>query len=306
MKSAVITGATSKLGVATVMELVSHGVKIYALVHRGSKSVARLPKSPLVEVVECDLSEMKNYVPCESQRADVFYHFAWGSTNKTVRDDPLPQLENLNYEMDAVFLARRFGCKKFVGAGSQAEYGVVHDIITEETKCDPVTSYGVAKFAAGKLTQKLCRQFDINCIWPRIFSVYGPGEHENTLIAYAIKCAMAGEVAKFSAATNAWDYLYVDDFAKYMYAFGQNPIKSGVYNIASGDSRLLKDFISVLAEVIENKIGKKLCYKLSTEELGENVPNLNCSVEKLHSTVTLDEFVSFEDGIAAVIDCDHL
>ena len=33
------------------------------------------------------------------------------------------QLQNIQYTLDAVRLAKRLGCKVFVGAGSQAEYG---------------------------------------------------------------------------------------------------------------------------------------------------------------------------------------
>lgn len=301
MISAVVTGATSKLGVSLVNELLSHNVVVYAFVHKGSRNISRLPVSDSVKIVECNLDEMKNFIPSTDQKADVFYHFAWGSTDKTIRDNPIPQLENLNHDIDAVNLAHRFGCRKFIGAGSQAEYGVVRDLITEETRCEPITSYGIAKYAAGKLSMKLCNQLGMTCVWPRIFSVYGPGEHENTLLAYAVSCAKNREKAKFSAAVNDWNYLYVDDFAKYMYALGDKDSASGVYNIASEDTRPLKDFISELATVIEKETGNKLDYELSSEPLGNSVPWLNCSVEKLLSAIAIEPKVPFSEGISKIL-----
>ena len=37
------------------------------------------------------------------------------------------QNKNVEYTLDAVYLAKRFGCDTFIGAGSQAEYGIVNE-----------------------------------------------------------------------------------------------------------------------------------------------------------------------------------
>ena len=301
MTSAVITGATSTLGLATLEELVSHNVMVYALVRKDSPKISRIPKSSLVTLIECDLSQMKDFVPLENQKAEVFYHFAWGSTDKNIRDNPLPQLENMQHEIDAVNLAFRFGCKKFIGAGSQAEYGVIRELITEESRVDPVTSYGVAKYASGKLTGKLCGQLGLTCIWPRIFSVFGEGETPNTMLSYAIRCALSGQKAKFSAATNDWDYLYKTDLARWFYAFGSEEIPSGVYNIASGKSRVLKDYIIELAKVVEEETGKKLDYEFSSDPIGPFVPYLKCDISKVVKATGIEPKIPFAEGIKKLL-----
>ena len=47
------------------------------------------------------------------------------------------QEPNIQYTMDAVCLAKRLGCKLFVGAGSQAEYGRVDGKIGSNTPVNP-------------------------------------------------------------------------------------------------------------------------------------------------------------------------
>lgn len=301
MNAAVITGATSTLGVATIKELLSHNVKVYALVRGNSPKLANIPKSSMIELIDCDLQSMKDFMPSTGQKADAFYHFAWGSTDKTIRDNPLPQLDNLRYEIDAVNLADRFGCKIFVGAGSQAEYGVTQELITEETRVDPVTSYGVAKYAGGKLTRKLCAQLGMNCIWPRIFSVFGEGESLNTMLSYAIKCTLTGEKACFSAATNDWDYLYKSDLARWFYLLAEKDCPAGVYNIASGKNRMLKEYILELATVIQQETGKRLEYEFSSDPLSGFTPYLRCDVSKVISVTGYEPEVSFAEGIKKLI-----
>lgn len=53
----------------------------------------------------------------------MMFHFGWMGTTGAARNDMDLQCRNIAYTIDAVRLAQRFGCKTFIGAGSQAEYG---------------------------------------------------------------------------------------------------------------------------------------------------------------------------------------
>ena len=143
-----ITGATSMLGVATIKNCILKNISVLAFVRKGSSKIERLPSSPLVKIVECDLAQMKDF-DVDKLSADVFIHFGWAFTDKTGRNDVSKQLENVQYTIDAVHLAKRLGCRKFVGAGSQAEYGTPNIILKADTPVNPLVPYGVAKYAAG-------------------------------------------------------------------------------------------------------------------------------------------------------------
>lgn len=236
------------IGIALINECIKNNVEVLAIVRRQSTHLCRLPESDLVKIFECNLNELHTITDVK-KKYDVFYHFAWDHTSKENRDNPILQEYNIKYTLDAVMLAKRLGCHKFIGAGSQAEYGRVDSIITPDTDVKPVISYGIAKYAAGELSGKLCRQQGMIHIWGRVFSVYGRYDNEGTMLVYAIDQFLKGETAKFSSATQLWDYLHEDDAGKIFYLIGQCIENDQVYCIASGRSKPLKDFILELKDI---------------------------------------------------------
>ena len=123
MKKIVVTGATSMIGIALIEECIKKNIEVLAIVRKKSKNINRLPVSKNIHILECDLEDLCN-MQVNNKGYDVFYHLAWTNTIKNERCDPQKQLENIKYTVDAVELAYRMGCTKFIGAGSQAEYGI--------------------------------------------------------------------------------------------------------------------------------------------------------------------------------------
>ncbi len=247
MKRVIVTGATSMIGVALIEECIRNNTEVLAITRRQSAHLGRLPQSSLIELCECNLDELETVV-VPDKKYDVLYHLAWDHTSKENRDNPMLQERNIKYTLDAVELAGHLGCRKFVGAGSQAEYGKVDHVITPNTEVSPLIAYGMAKYAAGKLSMKLCAQLGISCIWTRIFSVYGRYDNAGTMLVYAIDQFLKKEPARFSAATQMWDYLHESDAGKMLYLLGERAQESKVYCLANGNSQPLRNFIMTVAD----------------------------------------------------------
>ena len=293
MKRIMMTGATGMLGGALIEECLANGTEVVALVRKDSPKISRLPRSPLVTLLEADLAEL-NGVAAEKP-CDVFYHFAWGGTSKETRDDPQTHLDNIQYTLDAVALAQRAGCRAFVGAGSQAEYGVYKGKLTPDTRVDPTSSYGIAKYAAGKLSRKLCDGFGMRHIWTRIFSVYGEHDSEQTMIKYALRQFGAGKTARFSAATHMWNYLYEKDAGKIFYLLGEKDVPSGVYCVASDDTRPLKEFILEMKDICGN--GAKCEFAPPSEA---PAVSLDPDITSLVNAIGWRPQTSFREGIRKI------
>lgn len=168
-----LTGATSMIGISLIKKCILEHVYVLALIRKDSKRKDNIPKSKYIEIVECNLNNLELFEIKNNDEYDVFYHLAWEGTNKAEEiNSCLIQNNNINNSLNAVKLARKLKCKRFIGIGSQAEYGRKdHRIKEEET--NPEIAYGKAKLEAYKRTKLLASKYGIDHIWCRIFSVYG-------------------------------------------------------------------------------------------------------------------------------------
>lgn len=294
MKGIIVTGATSMIGVALIKEAIDAGINVYAIMRPNTTRKERLPKSELIHIIYSDLDGLKDIeIP---EECDALYHFAWAGANKEQRDNPLLNEKNIQYTLDAVELAHRSGCRKFIGAGSQAEYGPVNGKIDENTRFSPVLSYGISKYAAGKLSKELCDKYGMICVWGRIFSVYGKWDNKNTLLDYAISLFNKGEKAKFSSGKQKWNYLFEEDAGKMFLAMGDKVEESCELIVASDETRPLREFIEILAD-------KMNCRELCefAEKDGGSVFGIDPDIERTKETVGITSFVPFEEGIKKMI-----
>lgn len=295
LKKIVITGATSMLGTALTEIAVREGIEVYAVVRPSTKRGDRIISSPLVHAVS---GSLENLAEIEGLPADcdVFYHFAWAGTGREERDEPLIHEKNIRYTLEAVELAGKAGCRRFVGAGSQAEYGPVDGVVDEGTGHSPVTSYGIAKYAAGILSRKLCERKGIDHIWGRVCSVYGPHDNEGTMLEHAISCFGKGETARFSSATQSWNYLYESDAGEMFHALGRESVPSGTWLVAHPESRPLREYIDILMRVYGSGA------KAEFAPLGsERAPGLDVDAEKTMRAIGYRPKISFEEGIRRMI-----
>ena len=243
---AVITGATGAVGMALIRELSAIGAEILVLCRSGSARSQRIPDTDNVRKLDCSLDKMSELELDE--KYDAFFHLAWEGTTGESRNDMYLQNRNVKHTLDAVALASRLGCKVFVGAGSQAEYGRVEGDLNAKTPAFPENGYGMAKLCAGQMSRVMCAQLGIRHIWTRILSVYGEYDGENSLISFAIGKALAGERASFTAGEQVWDYLYSGDAAKAMIALAERGRDGGIYCLGSGKKRLLREYLEVLRD----------------------------------------------------------
>lgn len=298
MKKIVITGATSMIGVAVIKEAIKHDVEVLAIVRRNSTRISRLPKSDKVKIYECNLDEIAD--ANINGNYDVFYHFAWSNTEKTYRDNPILQENNIKYTLDAVKLAHDLGCCKFIGAGSQAEYGKIVGIITEDTSVNPIMSYGIAKYCAGLLSKKLCNKYGITHIWGRIFSVYGINDNDGTMLSYAIRSFINGKVAKFSSGTQIWNYLFEDDVGKIFYLLGRCVNNDKILCIANKESKRLKEYIEEIINCCKSEYNLEPKY-IFDKSLDKDAINLNVCIDNLLQEINYTPEIEFRKGIKIMI-----
>lgn len=294
MKRAIVTGATGAIGTALVKELIENNIEVLILLNPGSVRKNNVIDSPLVSVLECGMDDYAG-IKNETQKGyDVFYHFAWAGTNGSGRNDMYLQNENIKYALDAVNLAKRFGCVKFVGAGSQAEYGRVDGILKSDTPTMPEMGYGYAKLCAGQMTREYAHQLGIEHVWVRVLSVYGPCDGKQSLVMSVIDKLKAGETPLCTKGEQIWDYLFSGDAANAFRLIGEKGIDGKVYVLGSGNARPLRKYI----EEIQCEVNPECEIRLGAIPYAEKqVMYLCADISELEKDTGWKAQTSFVEGI---------
>lgn len=249
MKRAIITGATGSIGTALINELIEKGIEVLVFCREGSVRNNNIPKSDLVTLKYCALNNLKTVKNDTGKTYDVFYHFAWAGTTGAERNDMFLQNKNVEHSLDAVSAAKEFGCHTFIGAGSQAEYGRVNDVLKPDTPAFPENGYGMAKLCAGQMTREYAHMLGMRHIWVRILSVYGK-QTTTDLISYAIKSLKDKLPVNCTKGEQIWDYLYSKDAATAFIAVAEKGIDGKIYPLGSGEGKQLREYIQEIRSII--------------------------------------------------------
>lgn len=298
MKRAIVTGATGAVGMALIAELVENNIEVLVLTRRESKRNGVLPKHKLVRVLFCALSELSGLNNDTGMEYDVFFHLAWEGTFGSERNDMYLQNMNVRYALDAVGAAKRFGCKRFIGIGSQAEYGAANETLTPYTPTFPNMGYGYAKLCAGQMSREYAKTLGISHIWVRILSVYGPYDRGDSMVMSTIDKLRKGIVPQFTEGTQMWDYLYSADAARALRLIAEKGVDKKVYVLGSGNARPLSYYIETIRSIAAPQ-GRILLGALSYGE--GQVMYLRADISELKEDTGFEPIWEFEDGIRAII-----
>lgn len=299
MENVIITGPTGAIGMALMQLLINRNIRVTAICHRGSKKIDRIPFSKKIKIVECNLDEIKSLENVLEPNYDIFYHLAWDCTTGDSRNDIDAQVKNIQYTIDAVEVAAKLGCRKFIGAGSQAEYGRYEGMLNADVPTFPENGYGSAKLCAGQMSRIRCRQLGMEHIWTRILSVYGPYDGEKTMVMSLIRQLLNGQRPKCTKGEQIWDYIYSKDAANALYLLAERGIDGKIYCIGSGKGIPLAEYM----RMIRDSINPKLEIGIGDIPYGnKQVMYLWADISELKHDVGFEPVYSFEKGIKETIE----
>lgn len=242
MKKAIVSGANGFIGAAVVKELLSHKYEVYALARENHH--AQVPIDEEVHVIPFSLENieaLEETIPAGKYEA--FYHFAWNGSAGTARADTALQLQNVQWTVDCLKMAKKLGCKRFIPAGSIMEHETIAAAYTQGNNPGLGYIYGGGKVAAHIMCMSAAVKEGIDLVWPKITNAYGPGERSTRLVNSAIRKCIAGEEPQFTAGTQHYDFVYVDDVARAFRLIGENGRPFHHYLIGSHKAKSLKVFL---------------------------------------------------------------
>lgn len=242
-KIAIITGVTSFLGRSTAKRLLASGFIVYGIVRPSSTRMKGLRAINGLRLIKLDfdklsISDFSKVAPIDAMGHDItLIHFAWGATLD--RDNFIAQTSNVEYSKKVLAFAKIVKAKRFIFAGSQAEMS--H------------SAYGVAKKEFADVATKILSDSRVDFIHMRIFSIYGKEDRETSLLKSLVKSIEKNVDIELSSCEYMWNFLYIDDFTEMIRRMIVKNVKTGTYDMASDDTRLLKDYVVETHKVLKGK-----------------------------------------------------
>lgn len=179
---------------------------------------------------------------------------------------------------------------------------------TEETEQEKAkeTEQKAEQKAEQKTEQKAEHENPMKFLDLRIFSVYGVGDHETTLVHTLVQAVLAGRSMDLSPCSQMWNFMEARDLARAIAFLMEGGFGSGTYDLCSQDSRPLKDYVLEIESLgkafLEKKEGKTLSTSSTLLRFGERASNaegpvdLNPSIKDLYDR-GFQEKISFQQGI---------
>jgi UDP-glucose 4-epimerase len=249
MKKVIVSGANGFVGSALTRELVVNNITVIALDMQGCSG--NLPNSPLVTFIPMsldDLSSMKASI--RPGDYDTFFHFAWAGSAGSARADTALQLKNAQWTVDCLRLAKELGCKRFVCAGSIMEHETIAAAFSAGNKPGLGYIYGSGKLVAHTMCKSVAADIGIDLVWAQITNAYGAGERSPRFVNTTLRKIIHGEPLQFTAGTQNYDFVYIDDVARAFHLIGKNGKPFCEYIIGSSNAKPLRKFVLEMKSAI--------------------------------------------------------
>ncbi len=196
--------------------------------------------------------------------------------------------------------AKTSGLRRLVYASSSSVYGDTQDLPMRETSaCWPVSPYGVTKLAAEHLCGLYHRNFGVDTVSLRYFTVYGPRQRPDMAFHRFIKALLTGgEIRLFGDGEQSRDFTFVADIVEATIAAATAPdAAGGVFNLGGGARVSVNQVIAWLEEIIGQKARVK-----RLEVAKGDVRDTHADTSRARAALGFDPRYDLKKGLAAEVE----
>ncbi len=296
-KYILITGITGFLG-SHIAENLFNNYSVIGLKRKNS-NIWRC-KEFEDKVIWIDIDGEKNYVnELNNYLIDTIIHGAWVGVQSNERDDWSLQAKNIHLLIELLKIVQTRHIRRFIFLGSQAEYGNINGVVTEDQHCESLNAYGSVKLACLEILKTFSKNNNISWIWLRIFSLFGEKEDINWLIPSLINKIKTESEMDFTFGEQKYTYLYVKDFALIVDKILTLEIQSGIYNVSSDIALSIRS----LVEEIRDRINPNFKLNFGALEYRKNQSmHIEGSIEKIKVQIGEFEFTNFNIALNNTIE----
>ena len=194
--------------------------------------------------------------------------------------------------------------KHLIFASTSSVYGENFNFPLKENEdtSKPLSFYAATKKSNEVLAYSYSSIFKLHCTALRFFTVYGPyGRPDMALFKFTKNILENKKIELYNNGNHERDFTYIDDIVEGIYSIIRKPNKNkipfNVFNIGNGNSRKLKDYLSL----IEKKLGKKAKIKKLPLQKGD-IKKTHSDIKLLKDTSGYKPKIAIEEGVNSFIE----
>lgn len=256
MIKVLITGANGYIGRHVVKELLDNGADVIAC-DLATDDVDKRAKCMCFNLFS--LPEGNIYEQLGSP--DICLHMAW--RNGFFHNAPT-QIGDLSAHYNFLTAMIDGGLKHLAVMGTMHEVGYWEGAIDENTPCNPISMYGIAKDALRRSMMLYTNQKGCILQWLRCYYILGDDRKNNSIFSKLLKAADEGKKTfPFTTGVNQYDFITVDELAKQICSVVMQSEVTGIINCCSGKPMSLAERVELFLK--EHQLDIKLEYGVFPE-----------------------------------------
>jgi ADP-L-glycero-D-manno-heptose 6-epimerase len=322
----IVTGAAGFIGSSLVKALNKRGEYNIIAVDNLSKA------DKFKNLVDCDIADFLDKEEFRRKIQEGFFDglvsavFHQGACSNTMETDGRYMMDN-NYQYTLELLDY---CQSedvpFLYASSASVYGS-GSVFRESRECEaPLNVYAYSKFLFDQIMRRRWHKRGAQVVGLRYFNVYGPREqHKGRMASVAFhffnQYRTEGRVKLFEGCDGyanggqLRDFVSIEDVVKVNMYFLDNPDKSGIYNLGTGQAQSFNDVAAATINTLRVAEGKSVLSlaELHQQELISYIPfpdalrgkyqsYTQADIGALRNTGYAEPFLSVEQGVGRYVE----
>lgn len=262
MSKFLVTGGAGFIGSHIVEELLGEGHYVRVLDNFSSGKISNLEGlGGKIDLIKGDIRSKELCLKAVKGIDFVLHQAALRSVPKSMKR-PLEYNEvNINGTLNMLEASRDRRVKRFVFASSSSVYGDAGSFPEKETFLPkPISPYALSKLAGEHYCNIFSTHYKLPAIALRYFNVFGPRQSLDdeyaVVIPKFINCLLKnGHPPIFGRGKQSRDFTYVKNVVNANLLAAKNKsLKSGVFNIASGNDHTILELSGTLNRILNKKI----------------------------------------------------
>ena len=301
----VVTGGAGFIGSNTVDELVRRGETVIVLDDLSSGKEDNLAEvRSKISFIKGSITDLEA-VRKAMQSADYVIHLAARtSVPRSVKDPIDTNKINVEGTLNVLVAARDAKVKRLVFAASSSAYGETPTLPKVETmQPEPISPYGVAKYAGELYSQTFGRVFGLENVSLRYFNIFGPRQdpdspYSGVLAKFCTAFLEKTQPLVFGDGEQSRDFTFVENAVAANLLACEAPNASGkVFNVGTGTRITLNQTLALLANLTGNKLETK--YEPSRDG---DIRDSQANITQAREILNYEPLVNFEEGLRRTIE----